>query len=351
MTCSKAERHADQRCALVAVQSQRVAAAVRERESDVASKDSRCRAIELYLKQSVSETQSALVARRSGRSFFGWRFPISRSHRLLIGLALLDRFLVISLGESYEPAPQHIAGQNAVAVERPNCALYFTDLCCQLTSRLESPASRSWLAASFSSDCFSCVFIYTLSERFDFVLIMAGLPMRLVARNVPLRTVRRWCAEGKIYGAYQTKGGHWRIRRLPPDKVEIVIKLQCAIILLHVQRMFPPWLNVVLESNCAALDGLTLELQPEHLSKPDEIRLLLRATTLQRRGDEVNRENLADAFGVSVPTLYDRYGRELVSEVCRPDCKPWQMWEVGRKPARKKSTKNWQQNVNEDLVN
>jgi excisionase family DNA binding protein len=41
----------------------------------------------------------------------------------------------------------------------------------------------------------------------DFTLLLAK------EMGVTPRTVRRWCNQGKIPGAYRTKGGHWRLRK------------------------------------------------------------------------------------------------------------------------------------------
>jgi hypothetical protein len=35
------------------------------------------------------------------------------------------------------------------------------------------------------------------------------------------RTIRRWCIAGRVCGAFQTSGGHWRIRATHPRKVKI----------------------------------------------------------------------------------------------------------------------------------
>jgi hypothetical protein len=43
---------------------------------------------------------------------------------------------------------------------------------------------------------------------------MSRLPSILAkGLGVSVRTFERWCARGNVPGAYQTKGGHWRIRR------------------------------------------------------------------------------------------------------------------------------------------
>ena len=43
---------------------------------------------------------------------------------------------------------------------------------------------------------------------------MSDFPLLLASEmGVTRRTVTRWCAAGKVPGAYRTKGGHWRLRK------------------------------------------------------------------------------------------------------------------------------------------
>jgi hypothetical protein len=43
---------------------------------------------------------------------------------------------------------------------------------------------------------------------------MSDFPAFLASQmGVSRRTATRWCAAGKVPGAYRTKGGHWRVRR------------------------------------------------------------------------------------------------------------------------------------------
>ena len=53
---------------------------------------------------------------------------------------------------------------------------------------------------------------------------LAALPMSGIAQQlgVPLRTMRRRCEVGEVPGAYQTRGGHWRIREA------VATKFMCA---------------------------------------------------------------------------------------------------------------------------
>jgi hypothetical protein len=39
-----------------------------------------------------------------------------------------------------------------------------------------------------------------------------------VARKNP-RTIRRWCEAGRVPGAFQTQGGHWRVRGESPEAI------------------------------------------------------------------------------------------------------------------------------------
>jgi hypothetical protein len=64
----------------------------------------------------------------------------------------------------------------------------------------------------------------------------------------------------------------------------------------------------------------------QRLSKP-EIELCTKASLLRLNGDKVNYKNLAAGLNISASTLYARYGRDLVHEVCRrPGCELWQNW-------------------------
>jgi hypothetical protein len=51
--------------------------------------------------------------------------------------------------------------------------------------------------------------------------------LRLVASemHVSRRTVQRWCASGRVRGAYRTKGGHWRVRK-PRGKIDPDSKIE-----------------------------------------------------------------------------------------------------------------------------
>jgi hypothetical protein len=55
--------------------------------------------------------------------------------------------------------------------------------------------------------------------------------------------------------------------------------------------------------------------QSKYLSQP-ELRLRMKAEMLRVNSAKVRRRDLASALGISVPTLYRRYGRDLIRQVC-----------------------------------
>src|SRR5262249_52078149 len=125
-----------------------------------------------------------------------------------------------------------VSRQNAVAVKGPNCLFLFALFCRQFLSCLKMAASGSVPMALDVSSCRCLSPHVTLGRIFRFLLKMAGTPLKLVVENgnVPLRTARRWCEQGRIYGAYKRRG-RWYLRRLPPRDIEIIIKMNCATIL------------------------------------------------------------------------------------------------------------------------
>lgn len=59
--------------------------------------------------------------------------------------------------------------------------------------------------------------------------------------GVSVRTIERWCADGKVPGAYRTRGGHWRLRK-PRGKYWIKDRIAeaVAIYTLPPARPLPP---------------------------------------------------------------------------------------------------------------
>lgn len=59
---------------------------------------------------------------------------------------------------------------------------------------------------------------------------MSDFPLLLAKEmGVTPRTVRRWCHQGKIPGAYRTKGGHWRLRRTH-GRLKCTYKIACFVL-------------------------------------------------------------------------------------------------------------------------
>jgi hypothetical protein len=154
---------------------------------------------------------------------------------------------------------------------------------------------------------------------------MSDLPGAVTAlaaiRGEPVSNVRRLFASGKVPGAYQTKGGHWRIRKLPAGEVEIVIKMHCAKMLSAIQAEFFPHLNEILEAACVLKaisgDDIVTIRHPGRLKEP-HVKLRLKAQALLSRGDKVTAKNLAAAMNISVWKLNRHYGRELIKSICHP---------------------------------
>jgi AraC-like DNA-binding protein len=182
-------------------------------------------------------------------------------------------------------------------------------------------------------------------------------------QGVSERTIERRLASGKYRGLgfYQTKGGHWRFRKLPSDQVEQIIRAQTAVALRHIKAEFFPHFDEVMELTYVAA-GITNDdvrsvthsnlrirkrnveklkrdepekwkllchtqfeidmLKFKYLSKlvqEPRIRLGIKGQILRLHGYEVTPKNLAAILAVSVPTLYRRFGRDVVRQVCQSD--------------------------------
>jgi hypothetical protein len=177
-------------------------------------------------------------------------------------------------------------------------------------------------------------------------------------RGVDLRTVRRWCETGKIPNAYRTRHG-WRFRRLPPDEVEVVIRLQNAALLRQFKaQLFPrfdeemelayveagitnPYIAAVRhpdpvqrKRNIEMLRhsdpqkwhflccGREMDLQEyrrrEKLLEDPNVKLAVKARILRTHGYDVTRENLSKMLCISTDTLRRNYDREVLRRLCRP---------------------------------
>lgn len=177
------------------------------------------------------------------------------------------------------------------------------------------------------------------------------------------RTFGRWCARGDVPGAYRTRGGHWRVRK--DTKAMLRKSVMClhnktrrdevldAIILypLHLsknlRRFFeslksqPNWARIAEGKITLAAHGITdadfwdhklSERDPEKsnflwntsppVRHPRAHEALKRnplqtvAYLLRHNGRKVTTVALARDLGVSVSTLYRRYGQLAVRVAC-----------------------------------
>ncbi|PWT82948.1 MAG: hypothetical protein C5B58_07325 [Acidobacteria bacterium] len=184
---------------------------------------------------------------------------------------------------------------------------------------------------------------------------MARLPSELPLYlrqtfGISRRTFERWCARGDVPGAYRTRGGHWRVRKPAWATIENSKPLSetrrdrvlCAIIAY-------PYFYIPDEERTAAFN-LTLagrEIADRDVFNPDleerfpeKYRFLwgprermprwvwkavnqpqrapaIAAANIRRNGGEVTTpSDLARVLGVSVATLYRRYGKREIRRIC-----------------------------------
>jgi hypothetical protein len=186
--------------------------------------------------------------------------------------------------------------------------------------------------------------------------LRGNLPAYLQQRfGICRRTFERWCARGDVPGAYRTRGGHWRVRNptwaavrsllsRPRDKTRRD-EVRRAI----VDYPFPPipWgpLDTVLASKfwlaanrISEEDFLDLDLKqrdPEKYhflwEKPvvprprwffeaindPQYAPAITAVMIRVNGRTVTSSALARELGVSVNTLYRRYGQREIRRVCQ----------------------------------
>jgi hypothetical protein len=176
-------------------------------------------------------------------------------------------------------------------------------------------------------------------------------------RTASLRTVERMCAAGKIHGAYRTRGGQWRVRRLPAHDVETVLKLQRVALLHELKGVLFPHFDEVMElsyvlAGIANDDVLSVQhpspaVRAANIEKlktdfpqkwkllccrdlvldPEKIRLMrqgldsgtrlwTKGEILRLHGYPVNRGTLADILRISRPTLNKRFDPAVVQKVC-----------------------------------
>jgi hypothetical protein len=171
-----------------------------------------------------------------------------------------------------------------------------------------------------------------------FIADARDVPIRTIERGViSRRTLERWFKEGRIFDAYQSPGGHWRIRRSSQYKADNIINHVSSAFLQAIERRtwFFPLYPELKRLEEFLPTGHTLEFNSFSEMKR-LVPLLSKALQLLFRGEKVNRASLADAFDLSVPTLCKRYGKELIRDVCRNNYRDDWLWgEHTRKDAKK----------------
>jgi hypothetical protein len=158
-------------------------------------------------------------------------------------------------------------------------------------------------------------------------------------RGVSQRTVRRWCAEGKLKGVYRTKGGHWRLvgprlkqlrqadehfRTASPEEKKIYKAS------LDQNIKWLKELNAVLQTSLALNNGTSALRQERNdvpireLLHPRAIEtvehpcglLMIHAERLLANHTAITPRSLAASLGCAVSTLYERYKQPAVKRAC-----------------------------------
>lgn len=166
-------------------------------------------------------------------------------------------------------------------------------------------------------------------------------------KGVSPRTVRRWCATGKLPGVYRTKGGHYRLigpclkqlrhadkrfRQASPEEKKIF---------LATLKQQIRWLKELVEvlDVSFVLNNYTSALRPQRddvpirqLLHPRTIEvvehrigaLMIHAEKLRSEQIEITPKNLAASLQISVATLYGRYKAKAIrraykGDIPRPD--------------------------------
>jgi hypothetical protein len=167
--------------------------------------------------------------------------------------------------------------------------------------------------------------------------------LRIQKCNVTARTLRRWCAKGRIEGACKDSNGHWHLPPLTPEQLDAVNRaIICDLLDEFRHRLCP---GLVIDAMLATagfpdcgfakiIDSskfypgqkvyrwqfkiprkfLHLVLERDPLTM-----LRVKAQGLRLRGiDPVETRDLANILGFkSVQTLYNRYGQQLVRAACQ----------------------------------
>lgn len=151
------------------------------------------------------------------------------------------------------------------------------------------------------------------------------------------RTVRRWCQKGMVPGAYQTRGGHWRVRESKKFNRWLIFRYKAGSLgSVQPGTTFGDRLDL-LDKAQLLLRGFVRsdfdngkiferdpELEHEMYTKPyaefitpqvrrmvdehpDAIRVATAALELYREGVKLTASNLAAKLSMSRATLYRRY--------------------------------------------
>jgi len=181
--------------------------------------------------------------------------------------------------------------------------------------------------------------------------------------GISRRTFERWCARGDVPGAYRTRGGHWRVRKPSWATVKTWImdlwrskaqtrrdRVKRAILnypLPPGPREPPPERQLAARKLWLAGYGISEEdIRDLNLKErdPEKHHILweksptpsvprrfweavndpqgapaIAAFMMRLTGSKVTRATLARSLGVSAATLYRRYGKEKISEICSAD--------------------------------
>jgi len=181
--------------------------------------------------------------------------------------------------------------------------------------------------------------------------------------GISRRTFERWCARGDVPGAYRTRGGHWRVRKPSWATVKTWMmdqlrtkaqtrrdRVKRAIVsypLPRATRESPPEQQLaarklqlaayeITEEDVRDLNLKERDPEKHHIlwekSPPPPIppwawkaatdprhASAIAAFMMRLNGSKVTGATLARALGMSVATLYRRYGKEKISETCSAD--------------------------------
>lgn len=177
--------------------------------------------------------------------------------------------------------------------------------------------------------------------------------------GISRRTFERWCARGDVPGAYRTRGGHWRVRKPAWATVKSVLfrraktrrdEVWRAIIdyPFNLSNFYPSARDIARDRaearfSIAAYGGCTekdvwdinlderdpekcrflwntpAKRHPRALEAMNSPLFALRFAAYEMRlnGQKVTSASLARELGVSVSTLYRRYGQRQICSVCQ----------------------------------